>query len=131
MERKFTDDEIVKALECCCNNEDCIGCPCLDHGCYYEVQYSLDPINRQKAEIERLNKEVDRLSQCVLYHEGQIIDVVEEFAERFENELCEKVEEFYFEEEHENFMSVNKILAFVDSLVNEMTNKLEENNNER
>ena len=44
-------------------------------------------INRQKAEIERLNKEVDRLSQCVLYHDGQVVDAVKEFAERLKKEL--------------------------------------------
>lgn len=38
---------------------------------------------------------------------------------RFENELSEKVEEVYFEEDHENFVSVNKLLAFLDNLVKE------------
>ena len=123
MERKFTDDEIVKALECCCNNEDCIGCPCLDHGCYYEVQYSLDLINRQKAEIERLNKEVDRLSQCVLYHEGQIIDAIKEFAERLLDEYDIWTESDVAEYQY--------VYGLVNNLVKETTNKLEENNNER
>ena len=123
MECKFTDDEIVKALNCCCNNEDCIGCPCLDHGCYYEVQYSLDLINRQKAEIERLNKEVDRLSQCVLYHEGQIIDAIKEFAERLLDEYDIWTESDVAEYQY--------VYGLVNNLVKETTNKLEENNNER
>ena len=83
-----------------------------------------DLINRQKAEIERLNKEVDRLSQVVLYHDGHIADAKaearKEFAERFENELSEKVEEVFFEEDHESFVSTNKVLDFLDNLVKEM-----------
>lgn len=35
-----------------------------------------------KAEIERLNKEVDRLSQCVLYHGGHIAYAIKDFADR-------------------------------------------------
>lgn len=38
-----------------------------------------------KAEIERLNKEVDRLSQCVLYSEGYIADAIKEFVERLKD----------------------------------------------
>jgi hypothetical protein len=44
-------------------------------------------IAEQKAEIERLNKEVDRLSQCVLYHDGQIADAKAKAIKEFEGEL--------------------------------------------
>lgn len=47
----------------------------------YKMHY-----DNAQAEIERLNKEIDRLSQCVMYHDGQIVDAkaeaVKEFAER-------------------------------------------------
>lgn len=49
------------------------------------------------AEIERLNKEVDRLSQCVLYHDGQIVDAIKDFAERLEDTITDRLEE-----SHEN-----------------------------
>lgn len=39
-------------------------------------------VEERDAEIERLNKEVDRLSQVVLYHDGQMVDIIKEFAER-------------------------------------------------
>lgn len=92
----MTDKEIIKALECCIEaelTEDCkkLKCPFFDNEIYNCMnvgdenamyRYSLDLINRQQAEIERLNKEVDQLSQCVLYHEGQIVDAVKEFADR-------------------------------------------------
>ena len=49
------------------------------------------------TEIERLNKENDRLSQCVMYHDGQIVDAkseaIKEFAERLETALDERASE--------------------------------------
>lgn len=107
--QKMSDDDIIKALKFCSTTiaTSCKGCPlyeeksntCITILC----QNALDLFNRknmeidilirkkdnlrdeiaeQQAEIERLNKEVDRLSQCVMYHEGQIIDAIKEFAER-------------------------------------------------
>lgn len=65
-DKKFTDEEIIKALECCTKAKtmgDCIelNCPfrndwdlCLSS----EIQkMALDLINRQKAENERLKKD--------------------------------------------------------------------------
>lgn len=55
MERKFTDDEIVKAYEAClCVN--CRICPLADvDDCESRVEIGIPEIyNRQKAEIERL-----------------------------------------------------------------------------
>ena len=68
-EKKLTDEEIVKALECCSGGitgETCKNCPLnLSNSgveaCYYDdtilEKYALDLINRQKAEIERLTEE--------------------------------------------------------------------------
>lgn len=57
-DRKFTDEEIVKALEHC-KDDDCENCPRWS-GEWYSGQCAdflpslLDIINRQKAEIEEL-----------------------------------------------------------------------------
>lgn len=59
----MTDNEIIKALEWVvnCNGRnvvDCIGCPLAEfYPCCEEkaLEFALDLINRQKAEIERLN----------------------------------------------------------------------------
>ena len=97
----MTDKEIIKALECCRdaihNAASCKECP------YYEKENCsvisandiLDLVNRQQEQLEaaangqetlqkalaekdkeliRLNKEVDRLSQYVLYNEEYIND---------------------------------------------------------
>ena len=64
----MTDSDIIKALECCCKNNSCEGCP-LDYFTFSSSQCaselaikSLDLINRQHTEIERLRKEVNLVS---------------------------------------------------------------------
>ena len=58
----MTDNEIIKALECC-KKDDCDNCPNDFGNCYANLSgYALDLINRQKAEIERLRKEVNLVS---------------------------------------------------------------------
>ena len=52
-----------------------------------------DEIADLQAENERLNKEVDRLSQCVMYHDGHIVDAIKEFAENVVTALDERVSE--------------------------------------
>lgn len=54
----MTDNEIIKALECCIN-ADCVNCPKWSEEWYSGMcsdflPMILDLINRQKAEIERL-----------------------------------------------------------------------------
>ena len=57
----MTDNDIIKALECCGIKSDCIGCYFNTHEaediCAREiVKKAFDLINRQQAEIERLKK---------------------------------------------------------------------------
>lgn len=57
----MTDNEIIKALECCIDC-DCKNCPCqTENGHCMEIDETLilDLINRQKAEIEKLKKRFD------------------------------------------------------------------------
>ena len=55
----MTDNEIIKALECCCSPKvnACDDCPfhkrCYENNEWLEKE-AIDLINRQKAEIERL-----------------------------------------------------------------------------
>lgn len=58
----MTDNEIIKALECCTIKTDCKGCYFDTHEaediCAREVvKNAFDLITRQQAEIERLNAE--------------------------------------------------------------------------
>lgn len=58
--KKMTDNEIIKALECCVGNKGCDDCPLYaKESCFVvEEKALLDLINRQKAENERLNKKI-------------------------------------------------------------------------
>ena len=56
----MTDNEIIKALECCSSSPaKCGDCPCLQLcDCLAVEKDALDLINRQKAEIEQLRKTI-------------------------------------------------------------------------
>lgn len=60
-EQMMTDNDIIKALECCGVKGSCTGCYFNTHKAEdicarIVIQKALDLINRQKAEIERLQK---------------------------------------------------------------------------
>lgn len=68
--KKLTDEETVKALECCIPLEtDCKECPLFDIKTAECIQIlcknALALINRQKAEIEKLNKEKQELQKFI------------------------------------------------------------------
>ena len=64
----MTDEQIVKALECCANwesDKSCEDCPANTYGfgcANKRAKYSLDLINRQKAEIELKTMDVESLT---------------------------------------------------------------------
>ncbi len=147
--KKMTDNEIIKALECCINigERGCTDCPAYDtkiDDCVGIPWKSiLDIINRlqaendklakdwsditiekdelfdiaekQKAEIERLNKEIDRLSQIILYHPGQMADAIKDFAERLKAK-----EAIHFCKCGEPFVYTDLFNGEIDNLVKEM-----------
>ena len=66
----MTDNEIIKALECCVklSTEGCKACPyyMLGHGCLIEcLEDTIDLINRQRAEIERLSLLAESFASAV------------------------------------------------------------------
>lgn len=76
----MTDNEIIKALECCSHrNVDlpCEGCPAysIAQMCMEDLMSdALDLINRQKAEIERWeqeNKEYCEVNRIIAYQRNQ------------------------------------------------------------
>ena len=124
----MTDEQIIKALECCFINKNCKGCPqrgevdCLRTSSIEAIGL----INRQKAEIERLQIEitgnyqtmkqalvlVDKLKQDIA------IDIVTAKAEAVK-EVAERLKERGFADkyyEHEAIVYV----ADIDNLVKEM-----------
>ena len=71
----MTDNEIIKALECCFLNRNCNGCSLSDKPRCLKVAVlgAIDLINRQQAEVEKENNTFAKR----FYKEG-----IKEFAER-------------------------------------------------
>lgn len=77
-DKKFTDEEIIKALECCISTtteEACAGCPfnkqkLCDKDQWALERYALDLINRQKAEIEKMKE----CPKCVYEYDGEVTE---------------------------------------------------------
>ena len=124
----MTDAEIIKALECRASKEDvlCTGCP---YEKYYlldcqrqSAQDALDLINHQKAEIERLNKEIS-ISQHLLSDAWRNIEIQDKFyktarAEAIK-EFAERLKEDYRPKEPPNhYIVIGKYE--IDNLVKEM-----------
>lgn len=123
-DKKFTDEEIIRALECHINAEDCVGCEMF--GCCDEIilaERVLDLINRQKAEIEKLKE----CPKCVYEYDGKVMEycvqspcsnfktveqvkaeAYKEFAERLKNKIIDTP------------FSINCTIDMVDNLLKEM-----------
>lgn len=109
----MTDEQIIKALECC-NGYDCETCRALKYCDYMHpgalARASLDLINSQKAEIERLKKNIDGLN---IFTKNLIkvirLQSIKEFAERLKERYKKRM-----------LCSTNILINEIDNLVNEM-----------
>ena len=120
----MTDNEIIKALECC-GADSCNYCPFYDDelGCDCNLQFlALDLINRQKAEIENLQ------GKCKMYEDERkynfamsrqrTAEAIKEFAGRVKESAFSCDVSFGYGQEHcEEAVTVLEI----DNLVKEMT----------
>lgn len=114
----MTEREIIKGLECCYTGYGCKDCPyyCGNEDCpELVIKDALDLINRQKAEIERLEEMYD----SSVSSERNVVDnigyekseAIKEFAEK----LKEKATSTFYEEH--KYVDTEDI----DNLVKEMT----------
>ena len=96
-DKKLTDNEIKKALECCVNNtnEDCNKCVCSGSNVSCVdvlLTNALDLINRLQAENERLTirlrKAEHQLDDLCIMHNVIKAEAYKEFAERLEKMMC-------------------------------------------
>lgn len=96
----MTDNEIIKALECCCtlNGVGCRNCPQYDiHSamCIKNlIRNALALINRQKAKIEKLKQENDFFRKTITENAQRALEVTVEEIEKAKSEaikeFCEK-----------------------------------------
>ena len=106
----MTDAEIIKSLECCfAKNIVCKECPyCGSYNCPQNLgKDTIDLINRQKAEVERLQKELEEAA--VTIHDAakryseykKLIQCQKEEIERLQSILLKFVREInIFENKH-------------------------------
>ena len=113
----MTDNEIIKALECCGNIVDSTCKECAYHETYNAscvvrlMRNALDLINRQKAEILELQKRIINWRADMDYRPDEIkSEAIKEFAKRLK-------ENYYFTDRW------GKIIpkSTVDDLIKEMT----------
>ncbi|MBQ3045162.1 MAG: hypothetical protein IJD49_04345 [Clostridia bacterium] len=134
---KFTDNKIIKVLECCTNSLDCPAvCPLYEYAgdCFLALHKpTLDLINRQKAEIERFKKiettinafwcelqklsiakekETPTLEELLEYIEQAKAEAIKEFAKRLKGEYKNRCMSLSFE-------------RCIDNLVKEMAGDAE------
>lgn len=83
-DKTFTDEEIVKALECCFVMLSCEGCPCrepVEQGCLGAIgvqAFSL--INRQKAEMADERAKSKMCADVIARQDKQIAEQKREIA---------------------------------------------------
>lgn len=95
------DNEIIKALECCNHLEWCNDCPLQSEIKCKDIlsDKSVDLINRQQAEIERLQKLLDGAEICIdeleyaLDKVGHSNSRVDDALEKYNNFVKEMVGE--------------------------------------
>ena len=114
----MTDNEIIKALECCMYGHECEGCSYIGKGlCSDKMKKdALDLINRQQAEIERLNIKNKALTAITKNYDWKFAkaksEAIKEFAKRFKSEVA------YCEADTDEMIWFEKNF---DNLVKEMT----------
>lgn len=133
-EKKMTDVEIIRALECHQNTRPtCAECPLYMQpiDCLEQLQRSaLVLIRRQQADIERLKKIQQRQADLIIEERGRRYELaskisvlkseaIKEFAERLRDKACNHLVE-YDEGGWSDKVSAVKIDE-IDNLVKEMT----------
>lgn len=106
----MTDNEIIKALECCCtlNGVGCRNCPQYDiHSamCVKNlIRNTLDLINRQKAEIEGLNVELKSMrgaANSYKLENERLLQKLQQAKSEAIKEFAEELEYFVLNEDIE------------------------------
>ncbi len=127
---RYTDDEIVRALECCIN-DDCDRCPNTFGNCEHNaMRNALDLIKRQQAEIEKLNEvkvfnitvsDTKEIMPILFCHEKELKnEAVKEFVKRLKEKASSCVMSYKGQEMPET-KSYTISAPCLDELEKEMT----------
>ena len=84
-DKKLTDSEIIKALECCANNPN--DCVCYESKCPLFGQKCIDILSKNALDlINRLQAENERLKNCVK-SEDEVRDIAKRTMEPLVKEI--------------------------------------------
>ena len=128
----MTYKDIIKALECCIEYDEdifnpniCNKCPLYDDTkcTNYLLKCTLDLINQQRAEIKRLNKEIQitKDAYTMLQTKNEIIklEAVKEFAARLKENISDDCHIVSDEGEYVGY-DCGDVMHCIDNLVKEM-----------
>lgn len=107
----MTDNEIIKALECCLEDiANCDNCP-YEHYCSIHqnnmLKDTLSLINRQQAEIEKINNHIHEVTKTIKS------EAINSFAKKLKAQIKSYEDVF-------DCLSPNVINRDIDNLVKEM-----------
>lgn len=133
--KRYTDEEILKALECClCDNSECLQCQNKEL-CEIErdelAVKTLDLITRKILEIERLKAEIERLQKEANLVSIQFQDLQErtdeikskaykEFADKLEEKSETYIEDIFGERISHKLISKEDIENILTEMVDEL-----------
>lgn len=140
----MTDEQIIEALKCC-NGYDCETCMALKYCDYTHsgalARSSLDIINSQKAKIEKLKTEIERIEKELTEYKLRLkmsectvdeikSDAIKEFAERLKSKVNDlefrtkthrKTVPTKFCDDNANLVMHECVPEEIDNLVKELT----------
>ena len=124
-DKKYTDEEIIKAFECCsADRGDCDKCA-LQKECkntpFYTAaaKVALDLINRQKAEIEKLSIELKAMRNAANSYKAECEKLREKFTLDFEK----------MESEYDRQIKAEAYKEFAERIKEEIENAYNNNSN--
>lgn len=122
----MTDEQIIKALECCASSYDgdaCNGCPFNDNTCDEDSnalsKYALELIKQQKADIKDLIKQRDeqlRINRQVVRRNGKHVDERNRLKSKLEKEVDLNRE--LFEKMAKDEAEIERLEADREALIN-------------
>lgn len=121
-DKKLTDEEIVKVLECCAYSDGCERCQYSKQcdGAEHLIN-TLDLINRQKSEIERLKGStvVNNIMESQRIKREAKANAYKEFAERIKMSIKANVVET-LRNDVKGVYNAEYVLDDIDNLLKEM-----------
>lgn len=119
--KRYTDEEIVKAWECClCDTSECLQCQ-NKKLCKIEcdelavktldlINRKVEEINRFKAEIERIQKARLKQAQFLAEQKAQKYELIDKLS-RAKAEACKEFAEKLKKKCYEDFEETDEMLA--------------------